>query len=48
MHIFWIDAFSTLVLAAGSILVARLLGPGGYGTYSLALVPPVLLGLLVG
>jgi len=42
------DASSTIILAVGSILVARLLGPSGYGIYSLTLVAPMLLGSLIG
>ena len=41
------DALSMVVLAAGSILIARLLGPSGYGLYHLALVVPLLLASLV-
>jgi len=37
---------STLILAVGVILVARLLGPSGYGLYTLALVVPLLLASL--
>jgi len=42
------DVFSTIILAVGSILVARLLGPSGYGIYSLTLVVLMLLGSLIG
>jgi len=42
------SASSTVILAVGSILVARLLNPGGYGVYSLALVAPSLLGSIIG
>jgi O-antigen/teichoic acid export membrane protein len=38
---------STAILAVGSILIARLLGPAGYGLYSLALVVPALLVSLI-
>lgn len=41
-------AISTLVLAVGSILIARMLGPAGYGLYTLAFVTPSVLGSLVG
>jgi O-antigen/teichoic acid export membrane protein len=34
------NASSTLILAAGSILIARLLGPENYGLYSVALIAP--------
>ncbi len=41
------DASSTAILAVGSILIARFLGPAGYGLYSLALVVPALLVSLI-
>lgn len=41
------EAFSTLMLAAGVILVARLLGPDGYGLYTLAFVVPIFVMFLV-
>lgn len=37
------NTLSTLILAVGSIIVARLLGPENYGIYSLTLVVPTLL-----
>ncbi len=41
------NTLSTLILAVGSIVVARLLGPENYGLYSLSLVvPALLLGLV--
>ncbi|NIQ06694.1 MAG: flippase [Candidatus Korarchaeota archaeon] len=40
------SVFSQVVLGVGSILVARLLGPEGYGKYSLALSVPILLASL--
>jgi O-antigen/teichoic acid export membrane protein len=41
------NASSTLVLAVGSIIIARLLGPEGYGVFSLSLVvPSILVGLI--
>lgn len=39
---------ATLVNAVAIILVARLLGPSGYGTYTLALLIPGLLQLFIG
>lgn len=33
------NASSTIILALGAILIARLLGPEAYGTYSLSLIP---------
>jgi O-antigen/teichoic acid export membrane protein len=39
---------STIILAITSLLVARLLGPGSYGVYTLALSLPLFLQLLVG
>ena len=41
------NVLSTMILAIGSIIVARLLGPENYGLYSLALVvPSILVGLI--
>ncbi len=41
------NTLSLLVLAVGSIIIARFLGPDAYGLYSLALVvPSILLGLI--
>lgn len=41
------NTLSTLILAMGSIFVARLLGPENYGIYSLSLVvPSILVGLV--
>ena len=37
------NALSTVILAVGIIIVARLLGPSDYGLYTLALVIPLLL-----
>jgi len=42
------DAVSTVVLALGSILIARFLGPDGYGVYSLALAAPAIFTSLIG
>jgi len=41
------DAISTIVLALGSILIARFLGPEGYGVYSLTLAIPAIFISLV-
>jgi O-antigen/teichoic acid export membrane protein len=40
------NLIATLILAAASILIARLLGPNEFGLYGLALVTPTLLQLL--
>jgi O-antigen/teichoic acid export membrane protein len=37
------NASSTVILAVGAILVARLLGPSSYGLYTLSLIIPTLL-----
>lgn len=37
------NAISTVILAIGTIIVARLVGPSGYGLYTVALVIPVFL-----
>ncbi|MCR8463693.1 MAG: oligosaccharide flippase family protein, partial [Candidatus Korarchaeota archaeon] len=37
------DALSTVILAIGSILIARFLGPEGYGLYSLSLAIPTIM-----
>jgi O-antigen/teichoic acid export membrane protein len=37
------NALSTIILAIGAIIIARLLGPADYGRYALALVLPALL-----
>jgi O-antigen/teichoic acid export membrane protein len=37
------NARSTVILALGIIIVARLLGPSDYGVYTLALIIPTLL-----
>jgi stage V sporulation protein B len=37
------NACSTVILAVGTIIVARLLGPSDYGLYALTLVVPILL-----
>lgn len=39
---------STAILAVSSIVIARLLGPAGYGSYTLALLIPQVLQLFVG
>ena len=41
------DAVSTIVLALGSILIARLLGPEGYGVYSLTFTAPAIFVSLI-
>ncbi|MEM1660912.1 MAG: oligosaccharide flippase family protein [Candidatus Bathyarchaeia archaeon] len=41
------DALSTLILAIGSILMARFLGPEGYGLYSLTLTMPTIMLSLI-
>ena len=38
--------FSTIILAVGAIIVARLLGPSSYGLYALSLAIPELLASL--
>lgn len=43
MFLFVGNTSSTVILAVGSIVIARLLGPSGYGLYSLTLLAPVLL-----
>ena len=40
------NLLATVIAAAASIVIARLLGPGDFGLYSLALVMPALLQLL--
>ncbi|MEM3387174.1 MAG: oligosaccharide flippase family protein [Nitrososphaerales archaeon] len=42
LHLFTGNAFSTIILAIGSIIVARLLGPEGLGLYTLSLALPSL------
>lgn len=42
------DALSTVMLAVGSILIARFLGPEGYGIYSLTIAAPAILISLIG
>jgi len=42
------EFLSTILLALAAILMARLLGPGGYGLYTLALVIPNLTVNLIG
>jgi O-antigen/teichoic acid export membrane protein len=42
------DALSTVVLAVGSILLARFLGPEYYGIYSITLAVPAILISLIG
>ena len=46
-YLFLGDASSKAVLAVGSILIARLLKPEGYGLYTLALVVPALLSSFI-
>ncbi len=41
------DSISTILLAVGSILVARFLSPEGYGLYSLVIVAPSILSSLI-
>ncbi|MEM2506921.1 MAG: oligosaccharide flippase family protein, partial [Nitrososphaeria archaeon] len=41
------DAFSIMMLAIGSILMARFLGPEGYGLYSLTLTMPTIMLSLI-
>ena len=41
------EASSTIILAIGSILIARFLGPEGYGIYSLTLVVPAIFSSFV-
>ncbi|MEM4693512.1 MAG: oligosaccharide flippase family protein [Nitrososphaerota archaeon] len=41
------DVLSTIILAIGSILIARFLGPEGYGLYSLSLVIPTIMLSLI-
>ncbi len=41
------NALSTVILAVGSILVARLLGPESYGLFALSLVVPAFLGQII-
>jgi O-antigen/teichoic acid export membrane protein len=43
LYLFIGNASSTVILAVGTIIVARLLGPSGYGLYTLTLVIPILL-----
>jgi len=44
--LFFGDAFSALMLAIGSMLIARFLGPADYGLYTLCLtIPPLLVSL---
>lgn len=41
------NALSLIILAVGSIIIARLLGPENYGVYSLSLVVPSILAGLI-
>ncbi|MEM3550704.1 MAG: oligosaccharide flippase family protein [Candidatus Bathyarchaeia archaeon] len=41
------DFASTAILAIGYILIARFLGPEGYGLYTLSLVPQMILTSLI-
>jgi len=41
------NAFQLIILAIGSIIIARLLGPEDYGLYSLSLVVPLILAGLI-
>ena len=43
LYLFIGNASSTVILAVGAILVARLLGPFSYGLYTLTVAIPVLL-----
>ncbi|MEJ5328343.1 MAG: oligosaccharide flippase family protein [Candidatus Bathyarchaeia archaeon] len=38
-QLFWGVALSTIIMAAGTIILARLMTPEEYGLYSIALVP---------
>jgi stage V sporulation protein B len=42
-HLFWGLAASTIILAVGVVLVARLLSPSEYGLYTIALTAPTLI-----
>ncbi len=42
------EAGSTIILAAGSILIARFLGPEYYGAYAISLAVPAILIYLIG
>ena len=42
------DAASTIILAVGSILIARFLGPEYYGIYSITLAVPAIIISLIG
>jgi O-antigen/teichoic acid export membrane protein len=46
--LFFSNLSATLILLVAVIIVARLLGPSGYGEYKLALLIPSLLQLLIG
>jgi len=46
--LFFGDALSTVILAVGSILLARFLGPEYYGIYSITLAVPAILISLIG
>lgn len=43
MFLLLANASSTVILAVGSIIIARLLGPSNYGSYSLIITVPILL-----
>ncbi len=47
LSLFLGDFSSMIIMALGSILIARLLGPGGYGLYSLTLLTPALVTSLI-
>jgi len=42
-HLFWGLAVSTVISAVGLIVFARVLGPAGYGLYTIALIAPSLI-----
>jgi len=42
-HVLWGLVISNIILAVGTIFIARLLGPEMYGLYNIALVAPVLM-----
>ncbi|MBC7113080.1 MAG: oligosaccharide flippase family protein [Candidatus Methanomethyliales bacterium] len=48
---FWLflsEFVSTVFLAVGSILIARLLGPSNYGVYSITLSAPIIIVSVIG
>lgn len=44
-HLLWGLVVSTLISAIGTIIIARLLGPGNYGLYTVALTAPTLISV---